>query len=161
MAAFKDAVRILWGETSEQEKAPTLDAYSPGDMPGSVRIAVASNTGEQLDGHFGSALRFLVYQVSPTELRLVDARPTLEADLTNDKNSFRVKLIRDAAVLYTVSIGGPAAAKVIKADIHIMPVPDGGAAREVLAKLQEVLARKPPPWLVKRQAGLRSSTLES
>jgi nitrogen fixation protein NifX len=161
MAAFKDAVRILWGETSEQEKTPPLEAYAAGDMPGSVRVAVASNSSEQLDGHFGSALRFLIYQVSPTEVRLVDARPTLEADLTSDKNAYRVKLIQDAAVLYTVSIGGPAAAKVIKSDIHIMPVPDGGPARDILAKLQAVLAKKPPPWLVKRQAGLRSSTLDS
>lgn len=159
MAAFKDAVRILWGETSEAEKLPALQAYAEGDMPGSVRVAVASNTAEQLDGHFGSALRFLIYQVSPTEIRLVGARSALEADLSSDKNAFRVKLIHDAAVLYTVSIGGPAAAKVIKADIHIMPVPDGGPAREVLVKFQEVLAKKPPPWLVKRQAGVRSSTL--
>lgn len=158
MAAFKDAVRILWGETSEEEKLPHLDPYTPGDLPGSVRVAVASNSGEELNGHFGSALRYLIYQVSATELRLVDARSTLEADLTNDKNAARVKLIHDAAVLYTVSIGGPAAAKVIKADIHIMPVPDGGPARVVLGKLQEVLAKKPPPWLIKRQAGLRSST---
>ena len=159
MAAFKDAVRILWGETSEAEKLPPLQAYADGDMPGSVRVAVASNSAENIDGHFGSALRYLIYQVSATEIRLVDARSALEADLSEDKNAFRVKLIKDCAVLYNVSIGGPASAKVIKADIHLMPVPDGGVAREVLAKFQEVLAKKPPPWLVKRQAGVRSSVI--
>ena len=159
MAAFKDAVRILWGETSEEEKLPALQPYAEGDMPGSVRVAVASNSGENLDGHFGSALRYLIYQVSASEIRLVDARSALGADLSEDKNAFRVKLIKDCAVLYIVSIGGPASAKVIKADIHLMPVPDGGAAREVLSKLQGVLATKPPPWLVKRQAGVRSSVM--
>lgn len=157
MAAFKDAVRILWGETSEEEKLPPLQAYTPGDMPGSVRVAVASNSGENVDGHFGSALRYLIYQVSADAVRLVDARSALEADLSDDKNAYRVKLIKDCAVVYIVSIGGPASAKVIKADIHLMPVPEGGAAREVLAKLQQVLATKPPPWLVKRQAGVQSS----
>jgi nitrogen fixation protein NifX len=151
MGAFKDAVRILWGDTREEEKLPALDAFSPGDMPGSVRIAVASNTGQQADGHFGSALRFLIFQVSGSDVRLVDVRSTLEADLSDDKNAFRVQLIRDCAVLYTVSIGGPAAAKVIKADIHLMQVPNGGAARELLKRLQNVLRTKPPRWLLKRQ----------
>jgi nitrogen fixation protein NifX len=150
--AFKDAVRILWGDTRDEEKPPALDAYAFGDMPGSVRIAVASNTGERADGHFGSALRFLVYQVSADDLRLVDVRSTLSADLSDDKNGYRVKLISDCAVLYTVSVGGPAAAKVIKADIHLMQVPNGGAARELLTRLQGVLRTKPPRWLIKRQA---------
>ncbi|MET0387088.1 MAG: dinitrogenase iron-molybdenum cofactor biosynthesis protein [Polyangiales bacterium] len=158
LVALKDAVRILWGEQSEQYRLPELDAYTDGDMPGSVRIAVASNTGEQVDGHFGSALRFLVYQVSADELRLVDIRSTLEADLSNDKNGFRVELVSDCAVLYTVSIGGPAAAKVIKADVHLMQVPQGGAAREVLARLQGVLRNKPPRWLLKRLTVLGDRT---
>ena len=112
MEAFKEAVRILWGETSEEDKLPPLEAYRDGDMPGSVRVAFASNSQEQLDGHFGSCMRYLVYQVSGTQLKLVDARPTLAADLTSDKNAFRVNLIKDCKVLYVVSAGGPAAAKV-------------------------------------------------
>jgi nitrogen fixation protein NifX len=151
MGALKDAVRILWGDTSEEEKLPKLEAYREGDLPGSVRIAVASNSGQRADGHFGSALRFLVYQVSGTEIRLIDVRSTLEADLSDDKNGFRVRLIDDCAVLYTVSIGGPAAAKVIKSDVHLMQVPNGGGARELLTRLQAVLKAKPPRWLLKRQ----------
>lgn len=148
IAAFKEAVRVLWGQADESN-LPTPQPYKDGDMPRSFRVAVASNEGEQLDGHFGSCLRFLVYQVSPSEVRLVDVRPTLSADLTDDKNSARVKLIADCRLMYVVSIGGPAMAKVIKADIHISQHADGGPARQTLAALQGVLAGSPPPWLAK------------
>jgi nitrogen fixation protein NifX len=148
MAAFKEAVSILWGHT-DGGGIPTVDAYREGDMPRSVRVAVASNHGEELNGHFGSAAFYLVYQVSATEIRLVDVRSAAGADASGDKNAFRVDLIRDCRVLYIVSIGGPAAAKVIKADIHLIPVPDGGSARDILRDLQRVLAKTPPPWLAK------------
>lgn len=149
MAAFKEAVRILWGQAGEGNGLPACEPVADDEMPASVRIAVASNNGELLDGHFGSCARYLVYQVSAEQIRLVDVRSTLEADLSGDKNALRVGLIRDCRVLYVVSVGGPAAAKVIKADIHIMPVPEGGAAREILGRLQQVLAGAPPPWLAK------------
>lgn len=148
IAAFKEAVRILWGE-SEELDLPLLDRYVDGDMPRSFRVAVASNEGELLNGHFGSCLRFLVYQVASDDLRLIDIRPTWTADMTDDKNSARVDLISDCRMMYAVSIGGPAMAKVIKADIHISQHPDGGPARSVLSALQGVLAGTPPPWLAK------------
>ena len=148
IAAFKEAVRVLWGE-ADAEALPPLDRYSPGDMPHSVRVAVASNEAERLDGHFGSCLRFLVFQVSANEVRLVDIRPTLSAETAADRNGFRVGLIDDCCMLYAVSIGGPAMAKVIKADIHISQHPEGGQARELLRELQGVLGKSPPPWLAK------------
>jgi nitrogen fixation protein NifX len=148
MAAFKEAVRILWGD-SHESGGPVLDAYRDEDMPHSVRVAMASNRGEELNGHFGSAAYFLVYQVSATEIRLLDVRSAAGADESSDKNASRVNLIRDCRLLYIVSIGGPAAAKVIKADIHLLPVPDGGPARRILGDLQRVIGKAPPPWLAK------------
>lgn len=149
VAALKEAVRILWGEVGDPDKLPRPEPYREGDMPGSVRVAVASNSGERLDGHFGSAARYLIYQVSATEIRLVDVRSAAAADTSGDKNTFRVNLIKDCCAVYLVSIGGPAAAKVIKADIHMIPIPDGGEARQIVKDLQGVLATSPPPWLAK------------
>lgn len=148
MAMFKEAVRILWGEAGPKD-IPDIDDYAPGDMPRSVRVAVASNRGDELNGHFGSASFYLVYQVSSEEIRLVDVRSAAGTEKAKDRNGARVDLIRDCRILYIVSIGGPAAAKVIKADIHLIPTPDGGPAREVLRGLQGVLAKAPPPWLAK------------
>lgn len=146
---LEEAVAILKGEAeADLEPAPAVDTYSDGDMPGSVRVACASNKGEMLDGHFGSARRFLIYQVSPGELRLVDVR---DADDTGaeDRNAHRAQLIRDCQVLFVASIGGPAAAKVVKADVHPIKYPNGGSARERVEALQEALGNKAPPWLAK------------
>lgn len=147
LPAMKEAVRILWGE-AEMEALP--EAVPLADIPaGSVRVAVASNSGEKLDGHFGSCLRFLVYQVSGDSIQLVDVRSALEADLAEDRNQFRADLIRDCQVLYVVSIGGPAAAKVVKAGIYPMKMNEGCPATDVLEKLQTVMKASPPPWLAK------------
>jgi nitrogen fixation protein NifX len=140
----------LWGETSElAEGLPKISPYQDGDVPDSIRIAIASNSQEQLDGHFGSCLRYLIYQLSATELRLIDIRSAAGADLSDDKNAYRARLISDCHVLYVVSVGGPAAAKVIKAGIYPMKIVEGGSAREILTGLQQVIATSPPPWLAK------------
>jgi nitrogen fixation protein NifX len=147
--AFKAAVQILWGEQSAGEGTVTIEPYAAGDMPNSIRIAVASNTAEQLDGHFGSCHRYLIYQLSKDEIRLIDIRSTIDASLHEDKNTFRVSLIQDCPVLYVVSIGGPPAAKVIQANIYPMKVETGGDARTIMAELQRAIATSPPPWLAK------------
>ncbi|NJR49253.1 MAG: dinitrogenase iron-molybdenum cofactor biosynthesis protein [Leptolyngbyaceae cyanobacterium CSU_1_3] len=149
IAALKKAVRILWGELDAVDQLPAIAAYQEGDMPGSIRVAVASNNREALDGHFGSCLRYLIYQLSTQEIRLVDIRSALEADLSPDKNAFRVSLIRDCPVLYIVAIGGPAAGKVVQANIYPIKKEAGGDAREILSELQHAIATSPPPWLAK------------
>ena len=145
---IKLAVRYLWGEEAEDEQLPEIAVYREGDMPGSVRIAIASNSGRMLNGHFGSCIRFLVYQLSKNDMRLVDIRSTIEADSAPDKNQFRVNLIKDCAVLFVQSVGGPAAAKVIRADIYPIKVPDVIDAEEKLQQFQSVF-NSPPPWFAK------------
>ena len=145
--AMKEAVRVLWGE-EEQEDLPPLEKFE-GDRSKAIRVAVASNTNEQLNGHFGSSIRYLIYDVSPDELRLVDIRSALQADFSDDRNLFRANLIADCDVGYFVSVGGPAAAKVIRAGVYPVKEINGGQAREVLSKLQERMIENPPPWLAK------------
>ncbi len=149
LEAMKLAVRILWGETQGDDSLPKIESYEEGDMPGSVRIAIASDKGDTLSGHFGSCLRFLVYQVSPTEIRLVDIRDTMDAEFAEDRNLWRAKLIGDCQVCYVVSIGGPAAAKVIRADVYPIKIPDGGPALDILKPFPLAVVQSPPPWLLK------------
>lgn len=149
IANLKKAVRILWGELDEIDQLPPIEAYQAGEMPKSIRVAVASNNREALDGHFGSCVRYLIYQLSAQDIRLIDIRSALAADLSEDKNAFRVGLIRDCSVLYVVAIGGPAAAKVVQAGIYPIKKEEGGFARIQLHELQQALATSPPPWLAK------------
>lgn len=148
-AYLKLAVRYLWGEEVDGPELPVAQAYVEGDMPGSIRVAVASAGGDNVDGHFGSCPRFLVYQVNPEEVRLIDVRGAEGADSAEDKNAFRAELIGDCHIAYVQSVGGPAAAKIVRAGVHPVKVPDGGSAPDVLAQLQTVMAGTPPPWLAK------------
>ena len=147
--AMKLAVRYLWGEETNLPKLPEIHAYEEGDMPGSLRIAIASCTEEKIDGHFGSCSHFLIYQLSADEYRLIDIRSSDGAEDSDDKNEFRVNLIKDCHVLFVQSVGGPAAAKIVRAGVYPMKKPDGGSAKETLEELQHVMKGNPPPWLAK------------
>ena len=158
---LKQAVRLLWGEGIVNSDLPPVTSYAAGDMPGSIRVACASNREQLLDGHYGSCERFLVYQVSPDEVRLIAVRPTLAADHAEDRNVARAALISDCQIVYVQSIGGPATAKVVRAGVHPVKVASrensGGEALQALAQLQQAL-RHPPPWLA-RIMGVEASSL--
>ena len=158
---LKQAVRLLWGEGIAKRDLPPVASYTDGDMPGSIRVACASNREQLLDGHFGSCERFLVYQVSPSEVRLIDVRQTLAADHAEDRNVARAALINDCQIVYVQSIGGPATAKVVRAGVHPVKVTNrgdsGGEAPQALAQLQQAL-RQPPPWLA-RVMGVEAGSL--
>jgi nitrogen fixation protein NifX len=147
---LKQALALLKGETAlDIAPPPPVEPYLDGEMPGSIRVACASNGGEQIDGHFGSCRRFLVYQVAADAYRLIDCRDVDDAAAEDDKNTHRAGLIADCQVLYCASIGGPAAAKVVKRDIHPIKLSDSPAASACMSDLSRILSHKAPPWLAK------------
>jgi len=119
------------------------------NLKGTIKVACASNSKDRIDGHFGTCTQFLIYQVSPTSWHLCDTREPTQSQPGEDKNARRAELIQDCHLLFTVSIGGPAAAKVIRAGLHPMKLPLGGAAADVIERLRMTLASAPPPWLAK------------
>jgi nitrogen fixation protein NifX len=149
-AAIKSALTYLKGEGEvSAEPLPAVEAYAKGEMPNSIRVACASNKGEMLDGHFGSCRRFLIYQVSEQGNRLVDIRSVDDEEAADDKNSYRASLINDCQLLFVGSIGGPAAAKVVRAGVHPIKKPQPAPAREEIESLQRVIGKDAPPWLAK------------
>lgn len=149
-AVLKSALACLKGEQgATTEPLPEIEAYRDGDMPNSIRVAVASNKGEMLDGHFGSCRRFLIYQLSSERSCLVDIRSIDQTAETDDKNAYRASLVEDCQILFVGSIGGPAAAKVVKAGVHPIKKPQAGPARDELASLQRVIGKDASPWLAK------------
>jgi nitrogen fixation protein NifX len=149
---LKQALHIL--KTNVETGAalkPEIQSLAEGDMPGSVRIACASNDGIHVDGHFGSCSQFMIYQVSADEVRLIDLRDTEipEGLVVDDKNVFRAELIQDCQVIYMASVGGPAAAKIVKLGIHPIKLSTIDPIAEVIGQLQSVIGSAPPPWLAK------------
>ncbi|KAB2935895.1 MAG: hypothetical protein F9K25_02320 [Candidatus Contendobacter sp.] len=122
------------------------------DLLGSIRVAFCSNDGERLDGHFGSCLQFLIYQVAEREARLIALRkaPAPAGPIRGEENiALRVTLISDCHLLYVLSIGGPAAARVVNRGVHPLKRPQAGPVQEQLDALRQVLADGPPPWLAR------------
>jgi nitrogen fixation protein NifX len=149
-AAIKSALTFLKGENEiSVEPLPEIEAYAEGDMPNSIRVACASNKAEMHDGHFGSCRRFLIYQVSEQEIRLVAIRSVDDAEAEDDKNSYRASLINDCQLLFVGSIGAPAAAKVVRAGVHPIKKPQPAPAREAIQSLQRVIGSDASPWLAK------------
>ncbi|PVV10211.1 MAG: dinitrogenase iron-molybdenum cofactor biosynthesis protein [gamma proteobacterium symbiont of Ctena orbiculata] len=147
---IKSALAYLKGEHGvSSEPLPQIEDYQEGDMPNSIRVAVASNKGAMMDGHFGSCRRFLIYQVSADRNCLVDIREIDQAAEVDDKNAYRASLIDDCQILFVGSIGGPAAAKVVKMGVHPIKKPQAGPAEEELASLQRVIGKDASPWLAK------------
>ncbi|ABK43709.1 Dinitrogenase iron-molybdenum cofactor biosynthesis [Magnetococcus marinus MC-1] len=140
------------------ETLSAQDAKIPRE-PNAVRVACASSTPGQTDGHFGGCKAFEIYDVSPGAVTLVESRSTLHLiaeKITDDpayKSDPRVALINDCDLVFVVSIGGPAAAKVVRAGMHPMKFAEGGSSEALLADLQQTLTNNPPPWLAKVMAG--------
>jgi nitrogen fixation protein NifX len=148
-AALKAALALLKGQGADIEPPPPVEApLTDAAAAGTILVACASNGGELLDGHFGSCRRFLIYQVAADMQRLIDVRDVDDTS-AEDKNAYRAQRIADCQVLFVASIGGPAAAKVVKREIHPVKFPQGGNARELVAALSGQLAEKPAPWLAK------------
>ncbi len=158
--AIKSALSYLKGEAElVKEPLPKIAPYQEGDIPNSIRVACASNSGEQLDGHFGSCQRFLIYQISEKESRLIEIREVKpiqdnsqnsdKKPLAEEKNVHRTSLVKDCQILFVVSIGGPAAAKIVRAGIHPIKKPEAGLAIDEIKSLQQVISHDAPPWLAK------------
>ena len=115
-----------------------------------MKVAFTSKTGDMIDQHFGMADSFRIWEVGTEEASFLETvRVKDTGDDEEDKISSRVALLTDCAIVYTMQIGGPAAAKVISHKIHPMKTGSEVGIKEVVAKLQEVLRGNPPPWLKK------------
>ena len=86
---------------------------SPVIAPETLRMAVGSNDGHAIDAHFGHAREFLIFDVSPTGVRLVARRgiddrycsgPATCGDTTTALAG-AIEALRDCAVLLCARIG--------------------------------------------------------
>jgi nitrogen fixation protein NifX len=136
-----------------------------GDEGPSLRIAIASRDGKSLNAHFGSAEKFVVYDVSPQVHALVrtiemsnvsDESGEHRAE-SEDKNTRKIAALADCDIVFVLAIGGPVAAKVIHAGIHPIKIGEPEPVDSVLAKVKGFLTSDPPPWLRKVLASKKAA----
>lgn len=134
-----------------------------------MRVAFTSTDGSRVDEHFGQATHFHVWDVGADRAEFVEIVGSFggqsrthghgpdhvvglgagAAADEDDRIAARANAIAGCALVYTMQIGGPAAAKLVARRIH--PMKTGGEVPIAWAieKLQEVLRGRPPPWLRK------------
>lgn len=118
------------------------------DTP-TLQIAFASTDGKTVDGHFGSCEKFYIYSLDAEQIQHIDVR-NAEGGRGSEKNAFRAQIIKDCQLMFCAAIGGPAAAKVIRAGIHPLKSKNNPTIEEQLLELQQrVSAGALPPWLAK------------
>jgi nitrogen fixation protein NifX len=115
-----------------------------------MKVAFTSTNGEMIDQHFGMTDSFRIWEIGPDEARFVETVEVgASGDDEEDRIASRVAVLADCAIVYTMQIGGPAAAKVVAHKIHPMKTGKEASVAEIVEKLQEVLRGNPPPWLKK------------
>jgi nitrogen fixation protein NifX len=115
-----------------------------------MKVAFTSSTGEIIDQHFGQCKSFYVWEIGPDEAQLVTTIKDIATDGDEeDRIAARSNALGDCSIVYTMQIGGPAAAKLVARKIHPMKTNSEAPVAEIVGKLQEVLRGNPPPWLRK------------
>lgn len=133
----------------------------PDDGP-RLKVAIASQDGKMMNAHFGSARRFLVFEVGATHSRFLETvsfeAVTAESGEHKEENPLGVKVdaLRGCHLLFVQAIGASAAQKVVSARINPVKLAEPEPIEQVISKVQELMRGTPPPWL--RRALASAST---
>ena len=115
-----------------------------------MKIAFTTKTGEMIDLHFGQADSFQIWEVGPDEAHFLETVSVgAHGSDEEDRIAARTSLLSECAIVYTMQIGGPAAAKLVAKRIHPMKTNSEVGLKESIERMQEVLRGNPPPWLRK------------
>ena len=119
-----------------------------------MKIAFTSSDGKIIDQHFGQARDYCVWEVDADAAEfLTKVTPLITAGDEEDRTAARANAVAECSIVYTVQIGGPAAAKLVARKIHPMKTGTELPIADAIAKLQQVLKGNPPPWLRKAMGG--------
>lgn len=130
--------------------AETTNIKVEGSIPleNAIKVAFATKDMETINAHFGGAKEFVVYRVAKNGFELDGVVKTDTSELTgDDKTDFKVQSLKGVNIMYCESIGGTAAAKVIRAGINPMKVQEARKIEEVLSELVDMINGNPPPWV--------------
>ena len=133
-----------------------IEPAAPASAEKPLRVAIATNDLENLDAHFGSAKKFAIYDVTTTGASLIEAvvfdgatEQSGRHDDLDDKITPKIEALEGCALLFALAIGGPSAAKVVKAGVHPIKRKSPEPIGAVLEQVQGMLAGTPPPFLRK------------
>jgi nitrogen fixation protein NifX len=115
-----------------------------------MKIAFTTTDGKTVDQHFGMATTFHLFEIGPESSVPAGTVGVLAlGEDEEDRISARANAIAGCVIVYTMQIGGPAAAKLVARKIQPMKTGTEVAISDLIVRLQGVLRGTPPPWLRK------------
>jgi nitrogen fixation protein NifX len=115
-----------------------------------MKVAFSTSDGSTIDRHFGRVSEYHVWEVGPHEAAFLEKVSAITTGLDEeDRTAARASALAGCAIVYTVQVGGPAAAKLVAQRIHPMKTGSELPISEAIGRLQAVLRGSPPPWLRK------------
>ena len=127
-----------------------ISVESNSSLENAIKVAFATKDMQTVNAHFGGAKEFVVYKVSKDGFELSEVIQTDTSDVeSDDKTDFKVRALAGINIMYCESIGGTAAAKVIRAGMNPMKVQEPRAIEDILKELITMINGNPPPWVKK------------
>jgi len=127
-----------------------ITVESSESLENAIKVAFATKDMETINAHFGGAKEFVVYDVSKDGYKISGVIKTDTSSLNgDDKTDFKVKALQGINIMYCESIGGTAAAKVIRGGINPMKVQEPRKIEDVVKELISMINDNPPPWVKK------------
>lgn len=127
-----------------------LTVHTPHARRPQLIVAFCSQDGLTINGHFGQGRLFFIYAFDEQGYWLHDLRRYPGSQEDKEPNESRARLLDDCHLLFCEAIGGPAAARLIRHNIHPMKVAPGFTLLSQCEALKTLLAGQLPPWLAKR-----------
>jgi nitrogen fixation protein NifX len=127
-----------------------------------MKIAFTSTDGKTVDQHFGMATAFHLFEIGPeSSVPAGTVGVIAVGEDEEDRIAARANAVAGCVIVYTMQIGGPAAAKLVARKIQPMKTGTEVAISDLIGRLQEALRGTPPPWLRKAMnPGGRPSFIE-
>jgi nitrogen fixation protein NifX len=127
--------------------------------PKALKIAFATQDLHRVDSHFGSAPAIVIYEVGPSTYRFLEAVQFdavsnqdghhVEDDDGEDRIGAKVAALTGCAMLFSLAIGGVAAARVVNARVYPLKLPAPETISDVIGRVQTMMNGTPPPWMRK------------
>lgn len=126
-------------------------------LPGALKIAFATQDLHRVDSHFGSAPAIVIYEVGPSDCRFIEAvqfdsvsgQDGQHGDEVDDRIGSKIEAVAGCAMLFSLAIGGAAAARVVNSGVYPLKLPSCEAIPEVIERVQTMMRGTPPPWMRK------------
>lgn len=114
-----------------------------------LKVAFASQDGEMVDQHFGSAQGFFVYDIDADSAELIAQKLFAKElkDGNEDKLKPKLKWLVGCDLVYCGSVGGSATKQLVAIGANPIVVKEGPDVEEIIEELQAELNGEPSPML--------------